>query len=165
MPAPRDCPCHSKKRYAACCGPLHKGEAQAETAAALMRSRYTAFSLGLGEYLLGTLASTHPDRNTDAIELGASRRSQRFMDLCILHESTDGNAAQVLFYARLFERGVDHSFVELSDFVREDGAWRYHKGALIPAAEVGEDPRAVTREGFDALWTKHAALAPPAPTD
>ena len=158
MPAPRDCPCHSKKRYAACCGPLHKGDATAETAAALMRSRYAAFSLGLGEYLLTTLAHSHPDRTADAAELGSSRRHQRFMDLCILQEVGEAAAdqAQVLFYARLFERGIDYSFVELSDFVREDGAWRYQKGTLVPAAEVPGDPRQLTRAAFDALAIEHA---------
>lgn len=122
-----------------------------------MRSRYSAFALGLGAYLLDTLALGHPDRaSTDAIELGTSRRGQRFMDLCILHEVTDGESAQVLFYARLFERGIDHSFVELSDFVHEDGGWRYQRGQLVPAAELSGEPRALTRDTFDAMLRERA---------
>lgn len=124
-----------------------------------MRSRYAGFALGLGEYLLSTLASSHPDHaGTDAGELAASRKGQRFMDLCILHESETGDAAQVLFYARLFERGVDHSFVELSDFSREDGAWRYLSGTLVPAGDVPGDPRALTLAEFTALGLE--VLAP-----
>ena len=46
--APRDCPCHSGLRYAACCGPLHEGAREADTPEALMRSRYAAFARGLG---------------------------------------------------------------------------------------------------------------------
>ncbi len=123
-----------------------------------MRSRYSGFALGLGSYLLGTLASTHPDRTgVDAAELGSSRRGQRFMDLCILHESESGDSAQVLFYARLFERGSDQSIVELSDFTREDGAWRYRSGTLVPATEITSDPRTLSLEDFASLAGKQDA--------
>ncbi len=123
-----------------------------------MRSRYAGFALGLGEYLLSTLSRTHPDHaGVGAGELGSSRKDQRFMDLCILHESETDDVAQVLFYARLFERGVDQSFVELSDFVREGGAWRYQSGTLVPAGEVGSDPRQLTLPEFLALGGKQDA--------
>ena len=55
------CPCGSDKYYKACCGLYHTGEA-APTAEALMRSRWSAFALGKGEYLYDTLAADHPDR-------------------------------------------------------------------------------------------------------
>lgn len=127
-----------------------------------MRSRYAAFALGLGPYLMQTLALAHPDRNgASADELGSSRRGQRFMDLCILHESAEGDSAQVLFYARLFERGVDHSFVELSDFVREEGSWRYLRGELVPADELGAEPRTLTRAAFDQLMHERASSVAP----
>ena len=48
------CPCHSKKRYADCCGPLHKGTRPAATPEELMRSRYSAFALGEVDYLAKT---------------------------------------------------------------------------------------------------------------
>ncbi|HUT76233.1 MAG TPA: SEC-C metal-binding domain-containing protein, partial [Polyangia bacterium] len=37
------CPCGSSRDFADCCGPLLGGEGPAETAEALLRSRYTAF--------------------------------------------------------------------------------------------------------------------------
>jgi hypothetical protein len=43
------CPCGSGERYDACCGPAHAGS-PVPTAAALMRSRYSAFVLGLDAY-------------------------------------------------------------------------------------------------------------------
>jgi GNAT superfamily N-acetyltransferase len=63
----------------------------------------------------------------------------------------------VLFHARIFERGEDRSFSELSTFVREDGAWRYASGVSLPAAELPPAPRGggeatrLDREGFLAL--------------
>ncbi len=110
-----------------------------------MRSRYAAFALGLGEYLVRTLASTHPDLEKPRDELtralGRARVQQRFTGLRILSATTspDGDRGEVLFYARIFERGADRSFAERSTFVREAGAWRYEAGEFVPRAELPED--------------------------
>ena len=50
------CPCGSGKDLAKCCGPLIEG-GPAPTAEALMRSRYTAFTLGNIDYVDSTHAS------------------------------------------------------------------------------------------------------------
>jgi SEC-C motif-containing protein len=130
---PRDCPCHSGLRYAACCKPLHQGQREAETPEALMRSRYSAFALGLGAYLLKTLAADHPDRADPEAEraLARARAAQRFLGLTILEASAEGDRGVVLFRARIFERGVDRSFAERSRFRREGGAWRYEGGDIV----------------------------------
>jgi SEC-C motif-containing protein len=109
-----------------------------------MRSRYAAFALGLGEYLVRTLASTHPDRALPpdelARDLSRAPQRQRFTGLRIVRASSSGDSGQVLFLARIFERGVDRSFGELSTFVREAGAWRYASGELVPVEELGDEP-------------------------
>jgi hypothetical protein len=51
------CPCGSQKDYVDCCQPLIKGERTADTAEALMRSRYTAHAKKEFDYLFET---THP---------------------------------------------------------------------------------------------------------
>lgn len=140
VPRPRDCPCHSGLRYTACCAPFHKGTAEAPTPDALMRSRYAAFALGLGDYLARTLASTHPDRATPldhlARELSRARQGQRFVSLRIVSTSVEGDTGEVLFVAGIFERGRDRSFAERSAFVREGGGWRYASGEIVPVEEV-----------------------------
>ncbi len=97
-----------------------------------MRSRYAAFALGLGEYLVRTLAAGHPDRAQDeaalALALSRVKERQRFLGLTILAASEDGDEGRVTFHARIFERGADRSFTERSRFVREGGAWRYESG-------------------------------------
>jgi len=107
---PRQCPCHSGHRYAACCRPMHRAEREAPTPEALMRSRYAAYSLGLGDYLVNTLAEAHPDRAVPREQLARSlsraRQAQRFLDLRILHTSTAADRGEVLFHARIFERPV-----------------------------------------------------------
>ncbi len=155
-----ECPCRSGKRYKACCGPIHAGVARAETPEALMRSRFAAFARGLGGYLVQTLAASHPDRAVPAAdlarELSRAKETQRFLDLCILHTSTTADTGEVLFYARVFERGDDRSFAELSRFVREAGAWRYGSGELVPAARLPADVRSLDRDGFLALAAQAA---------
>ena len=138
--APRECPCFSGARYLACCAAIHRGEREAESPESLMRSRYAAFALGLGEYLVRTLAQDHPDRLLAHApfvqELTRAHETRRFMGLRILHAATNGDAGEVMFYARIFEKGVDRSFVELSGFSRENDAWRYASGIMLPKADL-----------------------------
>ena len=142
-----DCPCHSGRRYAECCGPIHRGARPAATPEELMRARYSAFARGDVRFLADTLCADHPDRKEGAEgEYRRARENQRFLDLCIMHTSIDGDVGEVLFYARIFERGRDCSFVELSGFVREGGEWKYASGILVPTEELPPDPRAMTRE-------------------
>lgn len=132
-----ECPCGSGARYGACCGPRHDGTKLAETPEALMRSRWSAFALGKGEYLYDTLAADHPDRQAPraaaARELGRAKDRQRFMKLTIL----DAEGDHVRFHARIFEKGQNRSFIERSRFVQEAGAWKYADGELEAA---GPDP-------------------------
>jgi len=148
--APRDCPCFSGERYAACCAPLHRGDHPADTPAALMRSRFAAFALGLGAYLVSTLASEHPDlalpREALSRELSRVHERQRFLGLSLVLSSHEGDEGEVLFFARIFEKGADRSFAELSRFVREGGAWRYASGILSPTADLPEDLRSPPKE-------------------
>ena len=157
----RLCPCHSKKRYADCCGPLHRGAREAATPEELMRSRYSAFALGEVDYLAKTLSKDHPDRTESAAaEYRRARENQRFLDLCIIHTSIDGEVGEVLFYARIFERGRDCSFVELSAFVREDGAWRYASGVMVETKDLPADPRKMTREEVLAVTGTRRSVRP-----
>ena len=129
-----------------------------------MRSRYSAFALGLGSYLVETLAATHPDRRRPpaelARELGQAHRTQRYMGLTIFAARPD----EVLFHARIFVQGRDHSFVELSSFAREADGWRYAAGELLPAAVFGGALGALTRDSFLTHLKTAGAPAPPGPT-
>ena len=120
--APRRCPCGTGLPYDDCCGPLHAGTTPAATAEQLMRSRYSAFTVGDAAYLLATW---HPSTRPPALEFDPG---VRWLGLDVL--ATDGGgllAAEgtVEFVAHRVsggERGEQH---EVSRFVREDGGWRY----------------------------------------
>jgi uncharacterized protein YchJ len=117
-----------------------------------MRSRYAAFALGLGAYLVKTLARDHEDlgapREQLVRELSRARERQKLTGLRILARQTSGDEGEVLFFAEIFERGVDRSFAELSTFAREHAAWRYASGILVPRARLPGDIDALTRDAF-----------------
>jgi len=152
---PRDCPCHSGLRYAECCGPAHRGERAPGSPEALMRSRYAAFALGLGEYLVRTLAEGHEDlalpREPLIRELSRQKDNLRYMGLDILHASSGGDEGEVVFHARIFEKGKSRGFVELSRFVRQAGAWRYLDGTPIPEDALPAGTTALRPEELRAL--------------
>lgn len=123
------CPCGSGRPLAACCGPCHRGLAAAATAEALMRSRYSAYCLGLADYLLATW---HP--STRPAELDLSTPPQpRWLGLAVRQSrSTGPDSAEVEFVARYRIGGRGQRLHETSRFVREDGRWYYVDGDIQP---------------------------------
>jgi SEC-C motif-containing protein len=118
------CPCHSGRAYGDCCGPWHAGLAQgkhAPTPEALMRSRYSAYVLGLLDYLLATW---HPSTAPGDLELPPVK----WLELEIRQAQATGDAGVVEFVARLRDNGRGARLHEISRFVREDGRWLYIDG-------------------------------------
>lgn len=127
--APADaCPCDLGRPYRQCCGRYHPaGEltGRAPDAAALMRSRYVAYVLGLERYLLETWhASTRPD----AIGPGPAR----WLGLTLRrHEGLDAAHQTVEFVARYRDgSGRAGRHHETSRFVLEQAHWLYVDGDL-----------------------------------
>jgi SEC-C motif-containing protein len=117
---------------------------------ALLRSRYAAYGLGLVDYLWRTLHPEHEDRAhpRDAVlrELRLSARSYRYTGLTVLERRAQDaeGIARVLFLARVFERGQDRSFVEVSHFAHDGVGWRYLSGVTRPIKQLNADPATLT---------------------
>ena len=124
--ATQACPCGSGRTYADCCGALHSGAKNAESAEALMRSRYSAYVLKLEDYLLATW---HPDTRPSELDLAADDTKWLGLDVK-KHEVQDETHATVDFVARYRIAGKGHRLQELSRFVKEDGRWFYRDGEL-----------------------------------
>lgn len=125
-PATALCPCGSNKAYAQCCEPLHRG-APAAHAEALMRSRYSAYALGLDEYIQ---RSWHP--STRPLQEAIRERDKpQWIGLQIKHrEALDDDRAVVEFIARYKINGRALLLHEISRFVRENGHWFYVDGVV-----------------------------------
>jgi SEC-C motif domain protein len=124
------CPCGSGKTLAACCGPYHQGVCHPASAEDLMRSRYSAYCLGLADYLLATW---HPSTRPADLDLAAPP-VPRWIGLQVRrHQSTGPDSAEVEFVARYRINGRAHRLHETSRFVREGGRWLYLDGDIYPA--------------------------------
>lgn len=89
-----------------------------------MRSRYSAYVLELGDYLLDTW---HPStRPAGALHF---ERGLKWLGLEVReHRPLGEDRAEVLFVARSKLGGRAHRLVERSRFVREGGRWFYVDG-------------------------------------
>lgn len=122
----RACPCGSGRLLAECCGRFHAGEA-APDAESLMRSRYSAYVLGLEDYLLATW---HPATRPAELELDATPRPQWRGLTVKSHAPLDASHAAVEFVARYKLNGRAFRLHETSRFERLDGRWLYVDGEV-----------------------------------
>jgi len=131
------CPCGSGRSLAECCGPIVSGEALAPTAEALMRSRYTAYTLGDLAHLKRSLdPKWHPTFD----EQGTREWSEKadWQGLTVL--STKGGQAgddegEVEFVARFLMDGEEQQLRERARFRKREGKWGYVDGKVKSTQE------------------------------
>jgi SEC-C motif domain protein len=126
------CPCGGTA-YVECCGRYLDDKEVAPTAEALMRSRYTAYTLRREDYVLATWhISTRPaslsladDSETKWLGLDVKRH---------VVDATDTNRAIVEFVARFkVGGGRAERLHEVSRFLRAGGQWFYLDGEIKEA--------------------------------
>lgn len=123
--AARACPCGTGEKYAACCGPFHRGTEVPTSAEQLMRSRYSAFAVGDGPYLLATW---HPATRPDALDLDDGVRWTGLEILATEAGGPDDLRGTVEFCAHHVHDGVAGTLHEISRFRRDGGRWSYVRG-------------------------------------
>lgn len=125
---PSQCPCGTGLTYTACCGRYLEQAEIPDHAEALMRSRYTAYTLDRDDYLLATWHhSTRP-----AVLNHMSGTPHKWLGLTVKrHEQPAPDRAIVEFVARSKVGGRAHRLHEISRFVHENGRWFYIDGDMI----------------------------------
>jgi SEC-C motif domain protein len=146
------CPCQSSIVYGDCCGRYHNGSAKqsAPDALALMRSRYSAYALGLADYILNT---THREnkqfrRNLKAWRLEVTDYCQRtqFLGLKILDNAMlNEQVATVTFQAMLLQDEKPYQLNEKSLFYKVGARWLYYSGRY-DEGEGDVEPRTTNGE-------------------
>ncbi len=116
------CPCGSGESYPSCCGPLHDGELQADSAEALMRSRYSAYAYGDTGYLFRTW---HPRTRPPEVSVDPSITWTGLQVIDTVAGGPDDDRGEVEFRARFESAGRADSFRERSLFERRAGRWFY----------------------------------------
>jgi SEC-C motif-containing protein len=138
IPDDAACPCGSGHPYGQCCGPIHRG-GSADTAEALMRSRYSAYDLGLTDYLA---ESWHPDTRPDE----SLESPVKWVGLEIVSTDQGGpedSEGEVEFCAGYLDGERLESLCERSRFVRFEGRWVYLDG--VPGAGDGAPGQRIGR--------------------
>ncbi|AQA02231.1 hypothetical protein BVC93_07070 [Mycobacterium sp. MS1601] len=120
------CPCGSGEAFGSCCQPIHHGEL-AQTAEALMRSRYSAYAVGNLDYIWATWdpgtrpVGTMPDAVLPWVGL-------EIVDTVAGGPEDDEG---VIEYRAFYRDGEGSSVLhERSRFTRRAGRWFYVDGDL-----------------------------------
>ncbi len=126
------CPCGKNKNlYIDCCKLIHDDIFQAESAEQLMRSRYSAFVLCKGDYLLLSHSQKYRDPNNIENTIRWSR-SVAWNHLEII-ETIDGKIGDdhgtVEFKAYFKEKNKIKFIHEKSFFIKENNHWVYEIGS------------------------------------
>lgn len=121
------CYCGNKLPYTECCEVAHKDLKKVQTAEQLMRSRYSAFVIADGDYLMKSHhVTTRPVKEKKSIVKWA--KSVQWIRLEVLG-TTEGllndEKGTVHFKAFFFENGSVQVIQENSLFKKENGIWFY----------------------------------------
>ncbi|WP_319371715.1 YchJ family protein [uncultured Ilyobacter sp.] len=122
------CPCKSGKKYEECCKKYIKGTLLPPTAELLMRSRYTAYTIGDIDYILETHdPETVSDISRDTVL--AWSESSKWQGLEIVNiksgkvRDKKGIVEFKVYYTVEEKNQVHH---ERSQFIKTKGRWYYH---------------------------------------
>jgi len=119
------CICSNDKNYDECCGLIISHQKEAQTPEELMRSRYSAYVKSDTDYLLfSTLSENRYEDDAPLIEEFSAQ--VEWLGLKILNAKDD----TVEFKAYYRDSEGIKVLHEKSNFVVEDGIWKYKDGEL-----------------------------------
>jgi len=121
------CPCGSSRDYLSCCGPYLNNQAFPKTPEALMRSRYSAYTMANMAYIKATMRGK-PLLGFDEIDAARFAKSVEWLGLTVLSATKDPrnkNRGFVTFIATYKEMGAIKTIQEKSQFKFINGRWYY----------------------------------------
>jgi SEC-C motif-containing protein len=138
------CPCCSGALYRQCCQAVLSGLKKAETAEALMRSRYSAYVVGDGAYLWRTW---HPSTRPAALDIETTTPWCGLEIIRTEQGRAEDEVGLVEFRATARRARQATVLHEVSRFAKMDGQWLYVDGDMVaadrgtgcPAAKVGRN--------------------------
>ncbi len=117
------CICGNEKKFIECCGSIIEGKRKALIPEELMRSRYTAYVLGHGRYLVDSCVNRYEE---DVRLIEEFSNSVQWFKLDVLNSFQN----KVEFKAYYKDKDGIKVLHEKSSFVEEDGVWKYKDGEL-----------------------------------
>lgn len=103
-----------------------------------MRSRYSAYALGIPKYIIDTTHPTNLQFSSDRVKWSQQITefclNTKFQKLEILDFKENDQTATVTFIAYLVQDHEDISLMEKSDFEKVEEKWLYRSGQLSKPA-------------------------------
>lgn len=132
------CPCGSMMDYLACCGMYLSGKVTPQTPEALMRSRYTAYTNAMIDYIKKTMKGKAL-LGFNEVQAKQWASSVQWIGLNVIgthRDKTDEHIGFVEFMATYSDKGVIETIHEISQFQWIEGAWFYidgvHPSKIMP---------------------------------
>ncbi|QOP41731.1 YchJ family protein [Sulfurimonas marina] len=119
------CICGNEKDFSECCEPIITKQKIPATAEELMRSRYSAYVQANGEYLVYSAVKEN-QFNEDVALIEEFSNSVEWLKLDVL----DVTPTTVEFKAYYRDQNGIQVLHEKSNFIQEDGIWKYKDGEL-----------------------------------
>ena len=119
------CICGNELSFDACCRPIIEKKREAQSAEELMRSRYSAYVRANAEYLLySTVKENRYEDDAPLIE--DFSKSVEWLKLDVLNAADD-----VVEFKAYYQNAAGIKVLhEKSNFIKEDGIWKYKDGEL-----------------------------------
>jgi SEC-C motif domain protein len=130
------CPCDSQKKYSSCCEPFITGKQKPETPEALMRSRYTAYTMANIDYIKKTMCD---NALIGFQEINAKRWAKRvhWIKLDVFDSIIENpNTGFVEFEASFVDGSYLKSIHERSQFIHKEDHWYYVNGEHLPTSHA-----------------------------
>ena len=130
-----NCACGTSKEFAACCQPYIEGRSKPLTAEALMRSRYTAFTIADVDYIESTTEDSKRGEFDHAGTLEWAKNSD-WKGLEVVKTEAGGEKdteGKVEFIAKYSYDGKDQNHHERAEFRKREGKWYFVDGRLVQA--------------------------------
>jgi SEC-C motif-containing protein len=167
-----ECPCCSGRSYEQCCEPLLLGQTRAATAEAVMRARYTAYTLAEIDYLYQT-SGPRVRREFDAESSRKWAQSAEWKGFSIRRAEGGGEqdtSGVIEFVAQYQIDKSDFEHHEIAQFGRVDGEWRFVDGQMVNPPPVRRDTPKIGRNdpctcGSGKKFKKCCAQAAAEPAD
>ena len=139
----KSCPCGSGLNYSDCCELYISGQKSAPTAEALMRSRYTAYTVHAIDYIISTCLDEGKDRIDYKQTKDWSEKSQ-WLGLKIISTEKGGplDSEGIVEFEASYERDrLKDLHHERAQFKKNGGKWFYQDGSIIPKTVIRTGPK------------------------
>lgn len=122
------CPCGSQKTYRDCCGIYHTGAQKPATPEALMRARYSAYTLAKIDFIVATMRG-NAAQGFDVVDAERWAKQVNWLKLTVLGTSQQNNTKNtVTFLVQYALNGKEKFLFEKSLFEKMNDQWYYTEG-------------------------------------